>query len=451
MPEDNLRVTRPAIEFWLLGGLLILVFLTGGSSRADVQSLHILRPIAIVLAGYSLFTLRLEHLRAYRHLCLLLALIVALPLAHLIPLPPETWHKLPGRMILQQIDDALGIRDQWRPLSMVPAATLNALYALSIPIAIFGLAIRLSADDHARVLVLIIALTIASGAIGVLQAIGTNINFYAQSSESAGVFANRNHQGVLLAILFPMLAVAARLGEAISLQRRLAVLLAVALAIVAVPLIIINGSRAGLIASLIAMLVVPIVGLRGPEARPQGSLWYNVAKVGLVATVVGALVWLTIFASRQTALTRLENSEDDLRYPVWASIIDVLHGYMPWGTGIGTYADAYQILEPEALLRPTFSNHAHNEWLEIAFTAGLPGIAITALVVLLYGCAAWKALRASGPAGIFSRLGLAIIAILAFASTFDYPVRTPIMSSVLVIAAVWASSFSSFGITNGRR
>ena len=450
MRSVDVQKSRPSAQFWLLSALLVLIFLMGGSSRSDVQSLQFLRPLAIVAAAYGLFTMRAAQWRQYRQVALLLTATVLLTASHLVPLPPDVWQQLPGRGIIRDIDALLDLRDQWRPLSMVPAGTLNALYALSIPVAVFCLAAQLSAQDHIRLLMLMIALAIVSGALGLLQSIGFDIQFYAASWENAGLFANRNHQGVLLAMLFPMLAVAASLGDGLGLPPKLSVILAGALAVIAVPLILVTGSRAGLIAALVAILLIPLIGLRGFLSNKGRSRWLQAGKVILPLVVVGLLIWMTIFASRGTALARLETSEDDLRFPVWGSIADMLPVYLPWGSGVGSYADVYQILEPDSLLRPTFSNHAHNEWLEIAFTAGFPGMVIAAWAVVVFFYAGSRALRAPGLPGVFGRLGAGLVVLLAFASTFDYPVRTPIMASVLVIAAVWASSFKRFGIEDGR-
>jgi O-antigen ligase len=140
---------------------------------------------------------------------------------------------------------------------------------------------------------------------------------------------------------------------------------------------------------------------------------------------------------------RLEDQTEDLRWPVWQSIIDMLPHYLPWGTGVGSYVEAYKVLEPDNLLRPTFSNHAHNEALEILFTAGIPGAALVVLASVFLAVAIWLSLRSAGDAALFKRLGILVIILLAIASISDYPVRTPILSAVFVLAAIWASASQS--------
>ena len=451
VPSADVKPPSPLPQFWLLAGFLIVVFLTGGSSKPDVSTLQWLRPVAIGIAAYGLFSINREQWRHYRHLLFFAAAVVLLVVAHSIALPPQVWQQLPGRGIITDIDALAGLRDQWRPLSMVPWGTTNALYALSVPMGVLCLAIQLSPVDHVRLLTLLIVLIIASGALGILQAIGLDVAFYNSDGEIAGLFANRNHQAVLLAALFPMLVVLAAVGPNIGMVGKSGVIVAAGLAVINIPLIIVTGSRAGLLGALLAAMLVPLIGLSITKARKQPSVWLNAGKIGLPAIVAGALVWLTIFASRETALARLQSAEDDIRYPVWSSIVDMLHVYMPWGSGVGTYAEVYQILEPDNLLRATFSNHAHNEWLEIALTAGVPGIVLVIWAVALFLGALPRGFRATGLQGLFSRLGLALLLLLAFASTFDYPVRTPLVASVLTIAAVWAASSRKFGNEDGRR
>ncbi len=50
--------------------------------------------------------------------------------------------------------------------------------------------------------------------------------------------------------------------------------------------------------------------------------------------------------------------------------------------------------EPDALLRADYANHAHNDWLEVALTGGLP-----ALLILAAACLAFY----SGARGLFAK------------------------------------------------
>jgi O-antigen ligase len=189
-------------------------------------------------------------------------------------------------------------------------------------------------------------------------------------------------------------------------------------------------------------LVFALLIWSSSQRRDGRAWWLRLALPVTLAASVGALVWITGFAARDVAIDRLGGAEDDLRWPVWQSVIEMLPQYMPWGTGVGSYAQAYQILEPDELLRPTISNHAHNEFLEVAFTAGIPGLVLLGLAAAALLFSLWRTFSSSfgqDPAAIYSRLGAGMIVLLAIASATDYPTRTPILAAVLALAAVWAS------------
>lgn len=427
--------------FWLLAVLLCIVFFTGGSTWDSEPQLMLLRPAALVIAGCAILTLRLEQIARHWVVVGLFLGAALLTVAHLVPLPYAWWSVLSGRDIIVSIDQVAGLGKISRPLSMAPDATLNALYALSIPFAVLLLAVQLSPQEHRRTLVLLLALASLSGLFGVLQAGGSTIAFYPEQTPTSGLFANRNHQGALLALLIPMAAALGALGVGNRVGAAARVAAAPAIAAIAIPLLLVTGSRSALVVAAVGLVFGLLIWSPG-GGRKDRPLWFRLLPLAVVTAVVGGLVWLTAFASRDVAIERLGATENELRWPVWHSIIDMLPHYMPWGTGIGSYAQAYQILEPDNLLRPTISNHAHNEFLEVAFTAGVPGLVLLGIAFAALLFALWRSFSLKAPsnsAATFSRLGGSMIVLLAIASASDYPTRTPILAAVLAIASVWAS------------
>lgn len=429
------------IPFILFSLFMLAAFLAGGSSWSDEPHLILLRPLAFVVAAIGLWSLRLRHIRQCWAAWLIFGLAALLTASHLAPLPYDWWSNLPGRQVIVDIDKAVGLGQISRPLSMSPEATMNALLSLSVPFAVLILASQFDGVRQRRALGVVLLLSFTSAAVGLLQATGADIVLYSRqaSPDFAGLFVNRNHQAALLAILFPMAAVAISAGVGMGLPQKIEAFVGASMCLVAVPLVLVTGSRTGLLvagASLVFIFAFGLLPLKRVAIRP----WVHYSAA---FAIVGALVWATIWASRDVAFMRLEDQTEDLRWPVWQSIVDMLPQYLPWGTGVGSYVEAYKVLEPDNLLRPTFSNHAHNEALEILFTAGIPGATLTLLALVFLGVAFWRALRASGDAALLKRLGIAVIILLAIASISDYPVRTPILSAVFVLAAIWASASQS--------
>lgn len=429
------------IPFMLFSVFMLAVFFAGGSSWSDEPHLILLRPLALVVAAIGLWSLKLEHIRQFWAVWLIFGLAALLTASHLVPLPYDVWSNLPGRQVIVDIDKAVGLGQISRPLSMSPATTMNALLSLSVPFAVLVLASQFDGLRQRRALGVVLLLSFTSAAVGLLQASGADIAHYSRQALPyfAGLFVNRNHQAALLGLIFPMAAVAISAGIGMGLPRKSEAFAGVSMCLVAVPLVLVTGSRTGLLVAGVSLVLIFAFGLL-PLARVAIRPW---VRYSAAFASVGALVWATIWASRDVALMRLEDQTEDLRWPLWQSILDMLPHYLPWGTGVGSYVEAYQVLEPDSLLRPTFSNHAHNEVLEILFTAGIPGATLLLLAVVFLGVTAWRGLRASGDAALFKRLGILVIILLAIASITDYPIRTPILSAVFALAAIWASASQS--------
>jgi O-antigen ligase len=429
-----------AIRWWIAASFVLFAMLLGGGSRADVLSNIWLRPVAVLLGAYALYTCRWADLRAHRYVTGLAAATVALTAIHLIPLPPSVWRALPGRDIVAQVDAAAGLGDVWRPLSMVPTGTWNALYSLSVPLAVFFFLLPMGKEELSRMLnVFIVALGLTAAA-GFLQATGGLGALYDIANPNAGLFANRNHQAVVLACLFPMLAVFASLPGSATNPSSFRLLAALGGGLAIVPLLLVTGSRAGIAAAVLAVASIPLI----VPVNFRGWLTRKALALGAGAVVLlGAIAWVATASGRNLALLRFTqlDATEDLRYPVWHVTWELVQKYFPFGSGIGSFPEVFQIDEPAALLIPQYWNHAHNDWLESALIGGLPAVILLLLALVGYGVAVYLVFIAGKSRGrrrIMAKLGCIIIAILGLASVFDYPLRAPAVACLFVFATIMA-------------
>lgn len=439
-----------ALPYWALVAFLVLTFLVGGASRADVQSLIILRPAAIIFCGIGLWHLKWEQVKAYRFAFGMTAAMFLLVLAHLVPLPPSLWSALPGREIITEIDQEAALGGVWRPVAMVPSAAWNAFYALFVPLAVLILGVQLTREQRFRLLPLILGLGLFSGLMGLLQTLGDPqgpLYLYNITNNGAvvGLFSNRNHQAIFLASLFPMLAAFAHVGIQSEEQARVRGYMSVAAGIVLVPLILVTGSRAGLILAVAGMISIsalyrkPIISV--PKKRRGTKLDLRWMVGAFAVLCLGAL---SLLLSRAEALQRITAPDqvEDMRFQAWPPILEMTWRYFPFGSGMGSFVEVYQLGEPYALLVPTYLNHAHNDWLETILTGGLPAMALLIIAMLAWARMAIASLSeplSAGRDAVFARLGAAIVLILALGSIGDYPLRTPSLACVFVVAVLWLS------------
>lgn len=451
------RRPASASPFAVLAAFVVFVALTGGGSRPDILSLVFLRPAAVAVAAYAAWGLSYQAVERYRFAFAAIAAIFALALLHLVPLPPALRTQLPGHALVAAVDAAAGLGAVWRPLSIAPADTVNAVFSLFVPLAALLLACRLDERDQVRLMILVIAVGLAGALLSLFQAVGPprgplflyrNTNY----GVATGLFANRNHHAIFLATLLPMLAAST---TAMRRSRHAAMFRYGALASGAIilPLLLVTGSRVGMLAGAVGLLSVPfLVRLDRPRRSAatagavSGFLGFlrtsrGMTLLGLLAA--GALVGLTIWMSRAASMTRLTavGASDELRFKVWPIILRAVPDYLPLGSGVGSFVTAFKIAEPDAILRPTYLNHAHSEPLEILLTAGVPGALLLLVGCIAWAVAAWRAFThdLAAPGVLLARTGVIVIALLGAGSVTDYPLRTPFLGALLVIASLWCS------------
>jgi O-antigen ligase len=443
-------------QFWLLAIFVILTFITGGSARGDVQSLIVLRPVAIVLCAISLWTIKLEQIKKYRLFFGFFVLSFTIVCLQLVPLPYSIWAMLPGREILTEIDQAAALGHVWRPISFVPEMTWNALFSMFIPLAILLLGAQLREREKIRLLIVVASIGVMSGLTGIVQIAGDPtgpLYFYRNTNEASavGFFANRNHQAILLATLFPIFVVIASRQTVAVEQKRLQIIFALGICIVIIPLLLVTGSRIGLATGLVGLVSIPFLyrrtGLRTSKLAVKSSLQMKIATGTGIAFITG---FIFIFFSKAQAIERLFTSDENqfLRFKVWGPIAEQSWHYFPFGAGAGTFAPVYQIQEKTDLLYPVFINHAHNDYLEAYFNFGFGGLLLASLLIaslLIASIKVWRRSSNEDKTVIYGKMASIILLIIAIGSISDYPLRIPSLMALATLACIWLSdALSSF-------
>lgn len=432
-----------------LVALLVATFLMGGGARDDITSLPFLRPLAVLCLGIGLFGLNRQHLRVYRLPLGFMAAILLLILLHLVPLPPAVWTEIPGRELAVVAGEAVGGPQPWRPLSLVPYRGWNAFYATLVPAAAMVLAAQLPVEGLRKTLYLFVAFALANAIWGIVQSIGgfaPGLYFYriTNSMVPTGLFANRNHMAALLVAALPLLALIASRAKGAS--QRLVQIGCAGLAALFVLMIFVAGSRAGLLFTVIGIAGCALVWRAKPDAiarRRRGAR----SLVPLVSAVAGAfaIACLAYITSRAAALDRLlvRDEAEEGRLTVWQTVVDILPQYLPFGSGVGSFVEIFQVHEPSEMLSLNYWNHAHNDWLEWALEGGVLAIAIGLAAIAAWALRTRSLLSHSYAGRLDVQLGLAgsaVMLVLGLWSVVDYPLRVPSLACLFAIAAIWTAA-----------
>lgn len=447
MRPHTVAAWRRSVHWYLLIAVLIVTALMGGSARPDNTGLLLLRPLVVVLLGAMLLIRGQGDAGVARVPLLMLAIFAATIALQLVPLPPGLWLALPGHARFAASVPLAGPHAGWRPISLDPDLTLNALVSLLPALAMIIGYGRLSPDQRSRLLPWAVGIAAASALLGLVQILGGGdspayLYRYTTPGLPVGLLANRNHQAVFLALALPALATwaMARRGDALF-QLRLA--LAAGGAILFVPVIILTGSRSGLLMAVLAMLatlwVLRVRFARGPRGGPRLNSGRIAIVVGLV---VLALVGYMVSTNQAMSLSRLIDANEltaEKRILATPTMLTMLRDFFPVGIGHGAFDPVFRAYETDRLLSPTYFNRAHNDLLETALSGGLLGIAALAMI------ATWFARRVilvqrRGERTIhvtYARLAIVVMLGFTLASLTDYPLRTPLLSVVFTLACLW--------------
>lgn len=439
-----------AVSFSVLALFLAGMALLGGSSRYDAVQLIPLRPLCCIFLAYALYHLRGRDVAEFRWPVLLLGLFTALVAIQLIPLPYDIWSSLPGREPIARLSREFGMTDIWRPVSLAPWRTWNALANLIVPITLVALLINQRKFDERMLLWAVLGLGLVNALLGLQQVLtgAGPLYFYEFTNRGApvGFFANTNHSATFGSLT---LVIAAYLGATDRREDRFALLRGIALVgayLVILMVIVINSSRAGLLTGVVAFLSTAILLWFEKGRKKSASQQSNRAakREGLFATglaislILFALLLAAVlfFGERSEALRELlaADSLEEVRSLLLPVFWQMAQTFFPVGIGYGAFEDAFYIFEPEALIGPKYLNQAHNDWMQWIIEGGLPA------VLLMIGFLAWilrlmqLAWRQGKTAAVIFLPAFFII--LGMASAVDYPLRTPLFQGVAVICLI---------------
>ena len=447
------QTRQERLRLGLLSALLVATALMGGSARGDVTSLLLLRPLTAVIFVITVITASPLAWRRAPSAVVIAGSALLLCLIHLVPLPPEVWTRLPGRQIAMDVYHAVGMPVPWHPLTLTPQHTWNAAFFLLAPLAALILTLSLTPSQVRRVLALLIGLALLNAGMGALQSFGSaSLHLYQITNRDfvVGLFANRNHAALSFACALPMLGIYTGMwDQRYARQRLIIALLAVAAALLLVPMILLTGSRAGL---AWAALALPMMLWVHGRSRRLGRLAAASPLIVAIALVGVAVIFAA--GERAPALLRLAEtgSASELRLSAVPVIWQAISNHWPLGSGIGSFAEIYGIYETSALLGPAYFNHAHNDFLELLLAGGLPA----ALLVLASAASLVRAAtspQADPPSSAddpsWARAGLSIVILLSLASIVDYPLRTPNLAVLLAIAAALVARRNPQSLENG--
>lgn len=418
--------------------LTIAVVSGGGGVRYGIANL-IVQMSALVALGFQ----RLAFFEFWRSAPLALkALVIAsllLPLAHAIPLPPQIWTGLPGREAVVTSFGLIGAQNYWFPLSVDPIRSWVALSGLIVPLAILTIGWSIPREKIAKAAWLIALLGIGTILLGVPQvlsngAIGLLYPETPMPGVLFGTFANRNSAGVFLV---SALSCAALLPPPVS-DRRVWMIRVVVCGLLLVGILLTRSRTALVLATIPVILgfVRAFTIYRAQRRIAQRNITSWLIGGGVLLTLVVTIIGATNLGRVNDTFSRFE-ARTDARIYIWEDAAHSAERYWPIGSGMGTFDEVFQLDESLENITERRAGRAHNDYLEIAIEAGVPGLAIVLGWMLLVGTLMLRLRRSSE---CWTGLaGASVLLVIALQSMTDYPLRSQAMLATASFAILLLS------------
>lgn len=364
-----------------------------------------------------------------------IGLLLAFPLLQLVPLPAGWWAALPGHdayaRVLEFAGD--GARYAMRPLSIHPGATQYAWLAMLPCLAVFLLTLNESRSRLRALAWVFVGVAVVEATLGLMQlgASAGSILYFGNTKSpglAVGTYVNRNHFSALMAMALPMAVALWALETAEPRRvhprhtdRRIAVAILLSMVVLLlVAALLFSRSRGGISSGLLALAIASLL-LVWRSGAPLAKAAF--AAVGVSILVFAAYVGLTPVLERFAPDTLTLGYEG--RAALSAATFRAALDFLPFGSGLGTYADVFRRYQVEGL--PGFIDHAHNDYAEAFMELGVVGIAAIALALGAYAMR-WLALARRRPSRSLGYLqaaaGLGMLAMIVHAA-FDFNFHIP--------------------------
>ncbi len=353
-----------------------------------------------------------QRSRAYKRWSLGALLLIAVVALQLVPLPILNAE---SNAIWQQathIATSLGARTKaFHPISINPWATTKELFRLLGLLAAFQSAAILIHTHNRRVALTatLIATAVFEIFYGINEAALRRYEIWGWKNKLifnrvTGTFVNPNHFAHYLAIIIPMAIFLMACGwhnaaPGAPLARRIARVIekhvlsfgiGAVVVVGCIAAILVASSRGVLLALFGGIAIVTLIAMarshtlrRSRRNRMQfafgGTLAFVVLLIGLVA-YIGSERTVERFKPLETETLTLVG-----RTAGWETAIGVWRRFPWFGSGAGTFARISGVGQRDDLGK--LYDHAHNDYLEIAATTGILGLAIV-LVAVIAGYAA---------------------------------------------------------------
>ena len=403
-------MSRPIthVEVWLLGGLFLAGLFLGGGTNPQLITDAIIQIATITICTSLLFMKRGKKVDV--SIVLFLLLVFTVIIIQIVPLPIAVAKNIWPRAV-QDAWLAADSAARFGNISIVADKTLSVMiHYISLALLLLVLA-ELSYDELisiTRIVMLGVAVLMLMALMQMSTArVGVGIEVGLPFPLRAGAFTNANHFATMMMMVIPPIVYWAYQGNKI-----------LGFSLLALVWALLFGASS--VAGILGGLAISLISINQ----------FSDKKILRVFSLPALAITMVLFiAITYGSLTKISKDLDFGRLDFYKTTLSAIKQNLLFGTGFGTFVQAYQIYELPKDIYPEYVNHAHNDYLELILEGGLVAASAIVLYLLFIG---WKAY--SRRADAFAKIALLSIVAALVHSLVDYPLRTMAIGFLFVLA-----------------
>jgi putative inorganic carbon (HCO3(-)) transporter len=403
LKERGLPHVLESCLFWALLALLLWVPIPLGSNRPwawmilEVGSFVLL---ALWLLIWSLGRLQTpEPLKRAWPALIVLALWMALQAAHIVPMSPEWVAVLsPEAARMHSLVVDLGIKQETMTLSVDPhASSVSLLKSLAYSAIFFLMLALVNRRSRVETLARVIVFAAVAQAIYAVMMHLANVkgDFFGteirHGDSASGTYVNRNHfagfleMNLAIGIGLLIAGVSDRSADTWKQFVRQTIewilspkmILRLSLCILVIALTT-THSRMGNTAFFASLLIAGAIGIILARRATRNTVLLLASLIAIDLFIVGSWFGVEKLAHRLegTTVQSVEEREEPVAYA-----LNIIKDYPLAGAGPGSFYVTFPRYRHEMIT--TFTDHAHNDYVEIAAESGLLGLALLGTFVVM--------------------------------------------------------------------
>ncbi|HSF31079.1 MAG TPA: O-antigen ligase family protein [Candidatus Tectomicrobia bacterium] len=208
---------------------------------------------------------------------------------------------------------------------------------------------------------------------------------------------------------------------------------------------LVGGSRGGLLALLMALLIMVGLSAYGSSGRKRARRMAITAGLTVLTAIwIGSDV---LYGTIERLAEEIGQPETSPRLRLWADALDLWWQFPTFGTGLGTFGVVFPLVR--TLPAPVTFTHAESDWIQLLTDTGIMGVLLASLTVGMSAAALLRRYRGAKNRWTYTFTLAGLVALAGAVVQGIANFNLPVMSNFVYLALAMALALRAEDIAGG--